>query len=81
MASLLLMIMAVPRMAQAYVDPGSGALIWQLAVAGLIGSLFYVQRAGRWIRAKLRSGGCTEGELVEEPKAQQPPKEETHTAG
>jgi|WetSurMetagenome_2_1015567.scaffolds.fasta_scaffold960553_2 hypothetical protein len=28
----------------AYVDPGSGALIWQAIVAGAIGCLFYVRK-------------------------------------
>jgi hypothetical protein len=31
-------------MAHAYVDPGSGAMIWQIAAAAVIGSMFYVRR-------------------------------------
>lgn len=45
--------MAVPRPAQAYVDPGSGAMLWQIAAASLIGGLFYVRRVVRWIRESL----------------------------
>lgn len=29
----------------AYIDPGSGALVWQIAVAGLMGAVFYVGKA------------------------------------
>ena len=32
-----LLLMAAPREARAYVDPGSGAMIWQVALAALIG--------------------------------------------
>lgn len=28
----------------AYIDPGSGALIWQAAVAGLVGAAYYFRR-------------------------------------
>jgi hypothetical protein len=34
----------VSRIILAYVDPGSGQLIWQMLVAGLVGALFYVKR-------------------------------------
>jgi hypothetical protein len=57
--SLLLVLMAVPRPASAYVDPGSGAMLWQVAAAAVIGSLFYVKRAIAWIKERfgLRSDG------------------------
>lgn len=29
---------------QAYIDPGSGALIWQALVAGFVGAAFYFRR-------------------------------------
>ena len=51
---LALLTMAVPRKASAYVDPGSGALIWQMAAAALIGSLFYVRRVVGWVRTRLK---------------------------
>ncbi len=41
----LLLLLATPRMALAYVDPGSGAMIWQVAAGLAVGSLFYVRRA------------------------------------
>jgi hypothetical protein len=28
----------------AYVDPGSGQLIWQMIIAGCVGALFYIKR-------------------------------------
>ena len=55
---MVLLILATPRRAHAYVDPGSGAMIWQLAVAGIIGSVFYVRRIAGWIRG--RFGAITE---------------------
>jgi hypothetical protein len=48
--SLALLTMAVPQKASAYVDPGTGSMLWQMAAAGVIGSLFYVRRIVRWIR-------------------------------
>ena len=30
--------------AHAYIDPGSGALLWQMLVAGFMGALFYFRR-------------------------------------
>jgi hypothetical protein len=33
----------------AYVDPGLGALLWQAAVAGMVGFLFYLKITRRWI--------------------------------
>jgi hypothetical protein len=56
-----LIVLAMPSMAAAYVDPGSGAVIWQLAAATVLGSLFQVRRIARWIRARLtRTGATTE---------------------
>jgi hypothetical protein len=48
--SLLLVLLAAPKMANAYVDPGSGAMLWQLAAATVIGCLFYLKRILVWIR-------------------------------
>jgi K+-sensing histidine kinase KdpD len=35
-------------MAHAYVDPGTGSMLWQMAAAAVIGSLFYVKRILIW---------------------------------
>ena len=47
---VVLLLLAFPRPAHAYVDPGSGAMLWQLAAAAVIGSIFYVRRVVGWIR-------------------------------
>jgi hypothetical protein len=62
--SLALLTMSVPQKASAYVDPGSGAMLWQMAAAAVIGSLFYVRRAVGWIRDRLgmRSGRAADGD-------------------
>jgi hypothetical protein len=51
--SLLAVLLAVPQVASAYVDPGSGAMLWQMAAAAVIGSLFYVKRLWIWLRSHL----------------------------
>lgn len=47
---VVLLLLALPRPAHAYVDPGSGAMIWQLAAAAVVGSMFYVRRVVGWVR-------------------------------
>lgn len=39
-----LVVVAAESPAFAYIDPGSGALIWQAIVAGLVGAAFYFRR-------------------------------------
>ena len=41
--AVILMLLTEPR-AYAYTDPGSGALLWQLLVAGFVGAGFYFRR-------------------------------------
>jgi hypothetical protein len=41
---LLLVLLLVPDTAQAYIDPGTGTMIWQMLVAGFLGALFYLRR-------------------------------------
>jgi hypothetical protein len=50
---LAMLTMAVPQKASAYVDPGTGSMLWQMAAAALIGSLFYVRRVADWVRILL----------------------------
>jgi hypothetical protein len=47
---LVLAMFATEHEARAYTDPGSGALIWQMAVAGLVGVSFYFRRITAWFR-------------------------------
>jgi hypothetical protein len=49
---LALAIFATEREARAYTDPGSGALIWQMVVAGFAGLLFYARRISTWFKKK-----------------------------
>lgn len=53
--SLLILVMAAPRPAAAYVDPGSGSMIWQLAAAAVFGALFRIKRVASWLRARRKS--------------------------
>jgi hypothetical protein len=53
---LLLLVAAMEREARAYADPGSGALIWQSLIAGVVGGMFFVRRFTNWLRSKMRSG-------------------------
>ncbi len=41
---------ATEREARAYTDPGTGALIWQMMVAGIVGVGFYFRRITGWFR-------------------------------
>ncbi len=36
--------------AYAYIDPGSGALIWQLLLAAFFGAIFYIRKVRSWIQ-------------------------------
>ncbi len=36
--------------AHAYGDPGSGALLWQLIIAGMFGFMFYIRQTVRKVR-------------------------------
>jgi hypothetical protein len=35
----------------AYIDPGTGALVWQMIVAAFVGFLFYLRQTRQWIVA------------------------------
>jgi hypothetical protein len=45
---LLLAALLLPASASAYTDPGSGALLWQMIVAGFVGMMFYGRRILKW---------------------------------
>ena len=36
----------------AYIDPGTGTLIWQFACAAAIGCTWYAVKVWRWVRRK-----------------------------
>ena len=52
---LLLLLFGSEREARAYTDPGSGALIWQMLVAGFVGMAFYFRRFATWLWGKRQS--------------------------
>jgi hypothetical protein len=52
---LLLLAFATERAAQAYVDPGSGAMFYQILLSGVIGGLFRVRKLTDWIRSRVNS--------------------------
>jgi len=47
---LALAMFATEKQAHAYTDPGTGALIWQMLVAGLVGVGFYFRRITAWFK-------------------------------
>lgn len=53
LAMLLLLLICTERPAAAYVDPGSGALVWQGMLASLLGAVFYFRRSIAWVRDKV----------------------------
>ena len=55
LVTLAMLLMATPQPAHAYVDPGSGAMVWQMLAAAAIGSLFYVRKVFTWVRDHLSS--------------------------
>jgi hypothetical protein len=52
LAVILALLVMGERPAAAYTDPGSGALLWQLLVAGFVGAMFYLRKAIAWFRSR-----------------------------
>jgi hypothetical protein len=44
----------IPSSLEAYTDPGTGAMLWQLLVGAAIGSMFYLRRIINWFESKKR---------------------------
>lgn len=49
---IALMLIATEREARAYTDPGTGAMIWQMLAAGVVGLLFYFRRFMAWFKPR-----------------------------
>ncbi len=61
----VLMVLSVTE-AQAYIDPGTGSMLVQMALAGIAGALFYFRQlrlaAVDWFRrVVLRQSACADG--------------------
>lgn len=48
---VLLLTIAVPLELCAYTDPGSGVLLWQILVGGIVGIMFYARKILAWLKA------------------------------
>ncbi|HLK18996.1 MAG TPA: hypothetical protein VKT81_08570 [Bryobacteraceae bacterium] len=46
-----ILLLGRPLLAQGYVDPGSGALIWQILAAGFVGAVYVFRKfIVKWFR-------------------------------
>jgi hypothetical protein len=50
---LMMIIIVSEDRAYAYIDPGTGSMLWQFLFAAGVGSLFYLRKAIAWV-GKLR---------------------------
>jgi hypothetical protein len=53
-AAALLVLASVPGKACAYLDPGTGSYLFQLAIAGILSALFLLRQALRRVADTLR---------------------------
>jgi hypothetical protein len=67
LAILVLLLVSTERHAKAYVDPGSGALVWQGMLASLLGAAFYFRRALGWVKNKVFKSRPTPPDVPTEP--------------
>ena len=49
----LLGSLSVTSTAYAYIDPGSGTLLWQLMLSAFFGGLFFIYRLRLWVLGKI----------------------------
>jgi hypothetical protein len=49
--ALLVLILLTPPL-QAYTDPGTGALVWQMLLGAAFGAMFYFRRLLSWFTNK-----------------------------
>ena len=53
-ATLICLLTLTEKEARAYADPGSGAMLWQMLVAGAVGLMFYFRRFIRYFTGRSR---------------------------
>jgi hypothetical protein len=49
---LFVLILISEQPLKAYADPGSGAMLVQVILGGLLGGLFHLKKMTRWIRRR-----------------------------
>ena len=66
---LALLVASFPALAHAYIDPGSGALVLQAIIAGVVGGVFYFRDKILQVLGKL---GLYKARQIEEPEEGEP---------
>lgn len=56
MLGCFLLSFATETSLRAYVDPGSGTLVWQTLLAAFVGAMFYFRRFITWFKSKGKDG-------------------------
>lgn len=51
---LLILLVLFPKPVHAYLDPGTGSYLFQILIAGLLGSLFFIKSIVRKVKKFLR---------------------------
>ena len=54
LAVVVALLLMAETPAAAYTDPGSGALLWQILVAGFFGAMFFWRKLTSWFRSKTK---------------------------
>lgn len=62
----LMLLIATQAEVQAYTDPGSGTLIWQMLVAASVGLLFYLRRIILWARGLFGKAAAHDATAIED---------------
>lgn len=62
----LWLVVALPTAAYAYIDPGVGSTVWQLAMAGVLTAAYFGRRILRWL-------GTVLGLRSPTPESHEPP--------
>ena len=63
----VLVCLAYPQPAQAYLDPGTGSMILQVLVAGVLGGLFAIKMYWRQLKARFTGRSPEEDRQPSEP--------------
>ena len=61
LGTMIFLLLLLPRPVHAYIDPGSGSLIWQLLIAGGLTAAYLVKRHWRRITRHFNPRSDLEG--------------------